>query len=89
MGLNSIVVVVTLLLIVVTTIMMTTIVEWGDSVGAFAAATTSLVDPPHCDQPGFPSCYSVGYHDGYKAGYNCLSNWTQPKLLCGMESWSR
>jgi hypothetical protein len=40
----------------------------GDSVGVFAAATTTAVDTPHCDQLGFPSCYSVGYHDGYKSG---------------------
>ena len=23
-----------------------------------------VADPTHCDQPGFPACYDVGYHDG-------------------------
>ena len=30
------------------------------------------VDPTHCDQPGYPSCYSVGYSDGQNsAGTSC------------------
>src|SRR5439155_7054519 len=29
-------------------------------------------DPTHCDQPGWPSCYSVGYTDGQKnPGNSC------------------
>ena len=31
-------------------------------------------DPTHCDQPGYPSCYSVGYSDGLNApGTSCPS----------------
>jgi hypothetical protein len=31
-------------------------------------------DPAHCDQPGWPSCYSVGYTDGQKnPGNSCPS----------------
>jgi hypothetical protein len=32
----------------------------------------ALADPIHCDQPGYPSCYSVGYNDGQaNPGTNC------------------
>ena len=24
----------------------------------------AFADPAHCDQPGWPTCYSVGYSDG-------------------------
>ena len=31
-------------------------------------------DPAHCDQPGWPSCYSVGYTDGQRnPGNSCPS----------------
>src|SRR5919108_6048491 len=30
--------------------------DFGKSAGS--------IDPTHCDQPGYPSCYSVGYSDG-------------------------
>ncbi|MDP9289693.1 MAG: hypothetical protein M3P08_16060 [Thermoproteota archaeon] len=34
----------------------------------------SQVDPTHCDQPGYPSCYSIGYSDGQNApGTSCPS----------------
>ena len=29
-----------------------------------------VADPTHCDQPGFPACYDVGYHDGYNNAIN-------------------
>lgn len=29
-----------------------------------------VADPTHCDQPGFPACYDVGYHDGYNNAVN-------------------
>ena len=34
----------------------------------------ALADPIHCDQAGYPSCYSVGYNDGQaNPGTNCPS----------------
>jgi hypothetical protein len=33
-----------------------------------------FADPLHCDQQGYPSCYSVGYNDGQaNPGTNCPS----------------
>src|SRR5439155_1054293 len=29
-----------------------------------------VADPTHCDQPGFPACQDVGYHDGYNNAVN-------------------
>ena len=29
-----------------------------------------VADPTHCDQPGLPACYDVGYHDGYNNAVN-------------------
>jgi hypothetical protein len=29
-----------------------------------------VADPTHCDQPGFPACYDIGYHDGYNNAVN-------------------
>ena len=44
-------------------------------IGLFWAMLPSsyvYADPTHCDQPGWPSCYSVGYTDGQKnPGNSC------------------
>jgi hypothetical protein len=33
------------------------------------------IDPTHCDQPGYPSCYTVGYSDGQaNPGTSCPSD---------------
>jgi hypothetical protein len=29
-----------------------------------------VADPTHCNQPGLPACYDVGYHDGYNNAVN-------------------
>lgn len=37
------------------------------------AAQSVKADPTHCDRPGFPTCYSVGYKHGFsdaKSGTN-------------------
>jgi hypothetical protein len=45
------------------------------TVGALGgAAGSALADPLHCAQPGWPSCYSVGYQDGQaNPGTSCPS----------------
>jgi len=38
------------------------------------SSSPGSVDPTHCDQPGFPSCYNVGYSDGQaNQGTSCPS----------------
>jgi hypothetical protein len=36
----------------------------GGSDAAFATTNTAA-DPIHCDKPGFPSCFSIGYKDSH------------------------
>ncbi|MBV9176765.1 MAG: hypothetical protein JO297_06980 [Nitrososphaeraceae archaeon] len=38
----------------------------GGSDAAFATTNTAT-DSIHCDKPGFPSCFSVGYKGGHNA----------------------
>jgi hypothetical protein len=38
----------------------------GGSNTAFATTNTAT-DPIHCDKPGWPSCYDLGYHAGKNA----------------------
>ena len=39
---------------------------------AAGSAHIVFADPLHCDQPGWPSCYSVGYQEGL----------TNPETVC-------
>jgi len=38
--------------------------------GSGTGYTQGVADPTHCDQPGSPACYDVGYHDGYNNAVN-------------------
>ena len=38
----------------------------GGSDAAFATTNTAT-DSIHCDKPGFPSCFSIGYKGGHNA----------------------
>lgn len=35
--------------------------------------SNALADPAHCDRPGWPSCYKVGYEDGVGNSGSCPS----------------
>ena len=57
-------------------------------VGLFWVVLPSVyvyADPARCDQPGWPSCYSVGYTDGHKnPGNSCPSGHIQNFVEGGM-----
>ena len=47
--------------------------------GSSAGYTQGIVDPTHCDQPGLPACYNIGYHDGYN---NAVNEHHQFRISC-------
>lgn len=47
-----------------------------------------LADPAHCDQPGWPSCYSVGYADGQNHGGTTCSSGHSNNICAGWNAGS-
>src|SRR5262249_21341832 len=56
-------------------------------IGAICLGGTgiALADPVHCDRDGYPSCYSVGYNDGWKQGiwYKSSQQYYDPSCPSG------
>jgi hypothetical protein len=48
----------------------------------------ALADPAHCDQPGWPSCYSVGYADGQNHGGTTCSSGHSNNFCAGWDAGS-
>src|SRR6188472_4823026 len=75
-----------MLLSLVTTMM--AINAAGGSGVAFAT-TNATTDPMHCEKPGFPACFSVGYKEGHNArsGAACPSGHS-PNYCAGWNTGS-
>ena len=61
-------------------------------VGLFWAVLSSgsvYADPARCDQPGWPSCYSIGYTDGHKNPGNSCPSGHSKEFCRGWDDASR
>jgi hypothetical protein len=77
-----------MLLSLVTTIM--AINAAGGSGAAFATTNTTTADPMHCDKPGYPSCYSIGFQAGKNARFGTACPTDHNKSYCtGYEAGNR
>jgi tetratricopeptide (TPR) repeat protein len=45
----------------------------GMAIGISNTYGSAFADPAHCDRPGWPSCYKVGYEDGLGRSGTCLT----------------
>jgi hypothetical protein len=70
-----------MLLSLVTTMMAFNAADGSD---AEFATTNTATDPIHCDKPGFPSCFGVGYKGGHNvdSGSACPSGYS-PNCCAG------
>jgi hypothetical protein len=68
----------------------------GDSVGGNSIISKTSdsknlhgsVDPTHCDQLGYPSCYSIGYTDGQNAPGTSCPGGHSPSFCSGWDAGS-